>query len=80
MQEGPGDGERQSLYSRFYILGRDMAAFFIDDIYRENSTVTAKYGNQTSTPSNLEDVDHFYSLLDRCGMSVIVDQVCLFPV
>ncbi|XP_038986983.1 uncharacterized protein LOC103722332 isoform X2 [Phoenix dactylifera] len=74
-KEGPGDEERKSLYSRFYILGRDMAAFFKDDIYKEKITVTAKYGSQTTTPSNFEDVDHFYSLLDRCGMSVIVDQI-----
>lgn len=71
-KEGQADKERQSLYSRFYISGRDMAAFFIDDIYKEKSTETAKHESHTS---NFEDVDQFYSLLDRCGMSVIVDQI-----
>ncbi|CAI0626123.1 unnamed protein product [Linum tenue] len=50
--ENQSDENKQSLYSRFHISGRDIAAFFTDS----------------------EEGD-FYSMIDRCGMVVIVDQI-----
>ncbi|CAL1397515.1 unnamed protein product [Linum trigynum] len=50
--ENQSDEHKQSLYSRFHISGRDIAAFFTDS----------------------EEGD-FYSMIDRCGMVVIVDQI-----
>ncbi|CAL9040995.1 unnamed protein product [Musa banksii] len=68
-------GERQGLYSRFYISGRDMAAFFIDDFSKEKDLTTMNDMSQTSTSPTSEDIYPFYSILDRCGMSVVVDQI-----
>ncbi|WOL14400.1 hypothetical protein Cni_G23180 [Canna indica] len=67
--------ERQSLYSRFYISGRDMAAFFIDDFSKEKEMFMMKNMSQICISPTLKDMDHFYSILDRCGMSVVVDQI-----
>ncbi|KAK1307202.1 hypothetical protein QJS10_CPA10g01570 [Acorus calamus] len=66
------DEQRQSLYSRFYISGRDIAAFFIDCSSGDDNTLASGIPSCLPKP---EDVDHFYSLIDRCGMSVIVDQI-----
>ncbi|XP_073012998.1 uncharacterized protein [Typha latifolia] len=74
-RDGSRDEDRQSLYSRFYISGRDMAAIFVDDVPNDKCSAVANYDCQTILSPTLEDVDYFYSLLDRCGMSVIVDQM-----
>lgn len=73
-REGHPDETRQSLYYRFYISGRDMAAFFID-VLPENSSISVDYGSQVLLSPSSDDSSHYYSLLDRCGMSVIVDQI-----
>lgn len=41
-----------------------MAAFFIDGTSKDRDIITA-----------IDDANCFCSLLDRCGLSVIVDQV-----
>lgn len=53
-----------------------MAAFFIDDFSKEKDLTTMNDMSQTSTSPTSEDIYPFYSILDRCGMSVVVDQVC----
>ncbi|CAK7326271.1 unnamed protein product [Dovyalis caffra] len=75
--ERKSDEKRQSIYSRFYISGRDIAAFFMDcDSYCHNSTVVMpNHNSQSSTSQIPEKVDNYYSLIDRCGMAVIVDQI-----
>jgi vacuolar protein sorting-associated protein 13A/C len=77
LQETQSDEKRQSIYSRFYISGRDIAAFFTDcDSHCYNSTVVVPNHNSQSLTSQIpEKVDNYFSLIDRCGMAVIVDQV-----
>jgi vacuolar protein sorting-associated protein 13A/C len=73
-RDGTCDEERQSLYSRFYIAGRDMAAFFICDLAQEIYSIPENLG-QDILPGHTSDDNQFSSLLDRCGMSVIIDQI-----
>jgi vacuolar protein sorting-associated protein 13A/C len=73
-RDGTCDEERQSLYSRFYISGRDMAAFFICDLAQEIYSIPENLG-QDILPGHTSDDNQFSSLLDRCGMSVIIDQI-----
>ncbi|KAJ0228735.1 Vacuolar protein sorting-associated protein 13 [Hirschfeldia incana] len=69
--------QRQNLYSRFCISGRDIAAFFTDcgsdnqgcSLHMEDFT------DQLMLPPNPEKGNSVYSLIDRCGMAVIVDQI-----
>lgn len=75
--ESQSDEQRQNLYSRFFISGRDIAAFFTDCGYDcQNCTlVAAKYDlNPIISPTPIK-IDNFYSLIDRCGMAVLVDQI-----
>ncbi|KAL0457540.1 UNVERIFIED_CONTAM: Vacuolar protein sorting-associated protein 13 [Sesamum latifolium] len=71
-EDGQFHDHGHSLYSTFHITGRDIAAFFSASSSENQSF------NWTSQPpiaGNSEVADKFYSLIDRCGMSVIVDQV-----
>ncbi|OVA16691.1 Peroxin/Ferlin domain [Macleaya cordata] len=76
-KEGQHDDQRHSIYSRFYIAGRDIAAFFTDcGSESGNCTlVTSISDGQYSRLPLLENVDHFCPLIDRCGMAVMVDQI-----
>ncbi|XP_028555160.1 putative vacuolar protein sorting-associated protein 13A [Dendrobium catenatum] len=74
-REGQLDDHQQSLYSRFYISGRDMSAIFIDGDYSENCMVTVALDSRMSPLEKQDNDSQFYSLLDRCGMSVIVDLI-----
>lgn len=59
-------------------MGRDIAAFFIGG-GTENGNGTSDSSVFSGQPTTLpvsDEMDHFYSVVDRCGMSVIVDQVC----
>ncbi|KAK4730781.1 hypothetical protein R3W88_023769 [Solanum pinnatisectum] len=71
-----GDGllgdQNQSLYSRFYISGRDIAASFTDC---GSDNWECSLSCQPSACHNLEDAKNLCSLVDRCGMAVIVDQI-----
>ncbi|XP_074383059.1 uncharacterized protein LOC141724723 isoform X2 [Apium graveolens] len=64
----------QSLYSRFYISGRDIAANFTDCGFDSQSDMMAS-SSFDSQFSLSPDAVKFYSIIDRCGMSVIVDQI-----
>ncbi|KAL0308079.1 UNVERIFIED_CONTAM: hypothetical protein Sangu_2997600 [Sesamum angustifolium] len=61
-----------SLYSTFHITGRDIAAFFAASSSENQSF---NWASQPPIAANSEVADKFYSLIDRCGMSVIVDQI-----
>ncbi|KAJ8645273.1 hypothetical protein MRB53_007021 [Persea americana] len=77
-KEGQCDEQKQSLYSRFYVMGRDIAAFFIGggaDSGNGTSDSSVFSGRQPATLPVSDEMDHFYSVIDRCGMSVIVDQI-----
>lgn len=78
-QESQSDEQRQNLYSRFYITGRDIAAFFTDcgSDFGSCSLVKPNYDSQIMNSSNTQKEENVYSLLDRCGMAVLVNQVCL---
>ncbi|XP_050216889.1 uncharacterized protein LOC126667840 isoform X2 [Mercurialis annua] len=74
--ESQANEQRQSFYSRFYISGRDIAAFFTDcNSDCRNPTVAAQNNGSQSTSCIPETKGNFYSLIDRCGMAVIVDQI-----
>ncbi|KAM7259519.1 hypothetical protein ACFE04_015260 [Oxalis oulophora] len=72
--ESQSDEQKKNLYSRFYISGRDIAAFFTDcgSDAAKCSLVMPSNIVELSTPQKF---DSFYSLIDRCGMAVIVDQI-----
>ncbi|XP_068666865.1 uncharacterized protein [Aristolochia californica] len=77
-KESQCDEQWQSLYSRFCISGRDIAAFFMDGICEaeHNSLLPSASAAQALLQSSSSDEgDHFYSLIDRCGMVVVVDQI-----
>lgn len=71
-----GDGllgdQNQSLYSRFYISGRDIAASFTDC---GSDDQACSLSCQPSAYHNPEDAKNLCSLVDKCGMAVIVDQI-----
>ncbi|XVE82332.1 hypothetical protein DITRI_Ditri15bG0139900 [Diplodiscus trichospermus] len=76
--ESESDERRQNVYSRFYISGRDIAAFFTDSNSDCQNFALAKPNpsNQSMVMSpRLEKDENFYSLIDRCGMAVVVDQI-----
>lgn len=74
LQETNPVDEGQSLYSRFYISGRDIAASFTDCGSDSQSNILSS-SSSDSQLSLFPDAVNFYSIIDRCGMSVIVDQV-----
>ncbi|XP_019418850.1 PREDICTED: uncharacterized protein LOC109329610 isoform X2 [Lupinus angustifolius] len=71
------DEQRQNLYSRFYIAGRDIAAFFTDcgSDFGRCSLVKPNYDSQMINSPIAEIVENVYSLIDRCGMAVLVNQI-----
>ncbi|XP_042516642.1 uncharacterized protein LOC122090931 isoform X2 [Macadamia integrifolia] len=71
------DEQRQSMYSRFYISGQDIAAFFTDcgPDHGKCTLVTSNFGSQLSGSPTSNDIDKVLPLVDRCGMAVIVDQI-----
>lgn len=77
LQGSQSEEQKQNIYSRFYIAGRDIAAFFTDcDSDCQNCSLVVPTDNrQEIVSSTSKKVDDFYSLIDRCGMAVIVDQV-----
>lgn len=79
LQESQSDEQRQNLYSRFYISGRDIAAFFTDcgSDFGSCSLLKPNYDSQIMNSPSAKEVDNVYSLIDRCGMAVLVNQVCL---
>ncbi|CAI9779714.1 unnamed protein product [Fraxinus pennsylvanica] len=71
-EDGQLNDQGQSLYSRFYVYGRDIAAFFTNCSSEIQSSTLASH--PPGSPC-LEDAENFYSLIDRCGMAVILDQI-----
>ncbi|KAG9136747.1 hypothetical protein Leryth_004514 [Lithospermum erythrorhizon] len=64
--------ESNSLYSRFYISGRDIAALFTNcGSTREACALTS----QPSLSPSIEDIGNAYALVDPCGMAVVVDKI-----
>lgn len=78
LQDSENDEHRQNLYSRFYISGRDIAAFFTDCAFDCQKCTLVASNYQPNGSPRPEKVDNFYSLIDRCGMAVLVDQVNFF--
>ncbi|KAK8671255.1 hypothetical protein V6N13_037855 [Hibiscus sabdariffa] len=76
--ESQSDKQRQNIYSRVYISGRDITAFFTDSASdcQNYTSGEPSSGNQSTVMSpGLENVGNFYSLIDKCGMEVVVDQI-----
>ncbi|KAH7573435.1 hypothetical protein JRO89_XS03G0148100 [Xanthoceras sorbifolium] len=75
--ESQSEEQKQNIYSRFYISGRDIAALFIDcGTDSQNCTLVVPINNsQPIVYPTLETAENFYSLIDSFGMEVIVDQI-----
>ncbi|XP_024982723.1 uncharacterized protein LOC112519038 isoform X5 [Cynara cardunculus var. scolymus] len=76
-EEGEHDNQGQNLYSRFRISGKDIAAFFMDggsDIQTSDQE-SLSHSSQLSAYPVVDSACHSYSLVDRCGIVVIVDQI-----
>ncbi|KAG2726780.1 hypothetical protein I3760_01G128300 [Carya illinoinensis] len=76
-KECQSDEARHNMYTRFFISGRDIAAFFTDcGIKHQNCTlVSQNHSNQQIVSSMPEEADNFCPLVDRCGMAVLIDQI-----
>lgn len=76
-QESQSD-EKRNLYSRFYISGRDIAAFFTDcgSDFGSCSMVKSSVDSQVMNSPIAKKDENAYYLIDRCGMAVLVNQVC----
>ncbi|GMI70230.1 hypothetical protein like AT1G48090 [Hibiscus trionum] len=76
--ESQVDEQRQNIYSRVYISGRDITAFFTDSAsdFQKYASGEPNSSNESIVMSpGLEKVGSFYSLIDKCGMEVVVDQI-----
>ncbi|KAI5415494.1 hypothetical protein KIW84_040789 [Lathyrus oleraceus] len=75
--ESQSDEQRQHLYSRFCITGRDIAAFFTDcgSDFGSCSLVKPNYDGQIVNSPITDKDGNVYSLIDRCGMAVLVNQI-----
>ncbi|KAM1191562.1 hypothetical protein PS2_011823 [Malus domestica] len=69
--------QRQNLYSRFFITGRDIAAFFVDcgSDCQSCTLDVPDYDYHPLLSPTPDNVENCYSLIDRCGMAVLVDQI-----
>lgn len=77
-EEGQHDNQGQNLYSRFRIAGRDIAAFFTDDSSSDIQTCdleSTSQSRQLSAYTVAGGACHSLSLVDRCGIVVIVDKI-----
>ncbi|KAL4337480.1 hypothetical protein AHAS_Ahas12G0114400 [Arachis hypogaea] len=74
--ESQSDEQRHNLYSRFYISGRDFAAFFTDygSDFGSCSLVKPTHDSQIISSPWAKEADNVYSVIDRCGMAVLVNQ------
>ncbi|KAL1372338.1 hypothetical protein AAHE18_01G196400 [Arachis hypogaea] len=75
--ESQSDEQRHNLYSRFYISGRDFAAFFTDcgSDFGSCSLVKPTHDSQIISSPRAKEADNVYSVIDRCGMAVLVNQI-----
>ncbi|KAM2018735.1 hypothetical protein ACFX1T_021631 [Malus domestica] len=76
-KDGQHDEQRQNIYSQFFITGRDIAACFMDcgSDCQSCSLDVADYDNHPLLSPTPDNVENCYSLIDRCGMAVLVDQI-----
>ncbi|KAJ1696999.1 hypothetical protein LUZ63_005511 [Rhynchospora breviuscula] len=72
--DGPSD-DRQSMYSHFYVSGRDMAVFFSDSMSMDRDCSGGEGASQARLATSGDDSGQVYSILDPCGMSLIFDQI-----
>ncbi|WVZ12338.1 hypothetical protein V8G54_016868 [Vigna mungo] len=75
--ESESDEKRQNLYSRFYIAGRDIAAFFTDCGSEFGSCSLVKPINDSQVLNSYiaKSDENVLHLIDRCGMAVLVNQI-----
>ncbi|KAK1425949.1 hypothetical protein QVD17_14616 [Tagetes erecta] len=76
-EEGQHNNQGHNLYSRFRISGRDIAAFFtIGNSYIQTCDMESLgQSMQLSAFPVTDGACHSYSLIDRCGIVIIVDQI-----
>ncbi|XLS93885.1 hypothetical protein HN51_069893 [Arachis hypogaea] len=75
--ESQSDEQRHNLYSRFYISGRDFTAFFTDcgSDFGSCSLVKPTHDSQIIISPWAKEADNVYSVIDRCGMAVLINQI-----
>ncbi|XP_031479692.1 uncharacterized protein LOC116250249 isoform X3 [Nymphaea colorata] len=75
-KEGADDDQKQSFYSRFYISGRDITAFFLGSPSSDAVDVYAPLNFDCPSPSFplTDGVNGVSSLIDRFGALLIIDQ------
>lgn len=56
-----------------------MSASFVDKVSGDNDNIIMNDLSKIRLPPTSDYADQFYSILDRCGMSVVVDQVNWSP-
>ncbi|KAI4370200.1 hypothetical protein MLD38_018571 [Melastoma candidum] len=76
-QNSQFEEQRQKIYSRFYISGRDIAAFFTDGSSGDSSCAMVNPCTNTQQIASplANEADLYCYLIDPCGMAVIVDQI-----
>ncbi|GAB2300237.1 hypothetical protein Dimus_034275 [Dionaea muscipula] len=75
-KEGWHDEKDRSLYSRFYISGRDISAIFTDcGCESQNCSLTSSPRNGQSSVVPVPGEDCCCPLVDKCGIAVVVDQI-----
>ena len=63
-----------ALYTRFKVAGTDISAFLVDGSYDWSQSRPPR-GRQSSDPSGAKKGLFMLSVLDRCGMSAVLQQV-----
>ncbi|CAN6447305.1 unnamed protein product [Victoria cruziana] len=76
-KEGAHDDQKQSFYSRFYISGRDITAFFLGGPLSDADGVSAPLNFDCPSPSLplTDGVNGVSSLIDRFGALLIIEQI-----
>ncbi|XP_059076567.1 uncharacterized protein LOC131042467 isoform X2 [Cryptomeria japonica] len=81
-KEDEVDFQRASLYSRFYISGRDISAFFADGNFdwanlTQPSLDSAYIMDKHDENLIAKQPSKLFPILDKCGTSVVIDQIKL---
>eukprot|EP01018_Ginkgo_biloba_P025446 Gb_15429 [translate_table: standard] len=82
VNEDETDPQKRSLYSRIYISGRDIAAFFMDGVFdwadfTHANLESAYIMSEPESVSLAKKPSMLFPILDKCGMSVVIDQIKL---
>lgn len=82
VNEGEVHPQMPSIYSRFYISGRDTAAFFLDGSFewtevKHDYLDSACIMTKSEVPPTSKNQSKLFPVLDKCGMLAVIDQIKL---